>query len=428
MVYVAVAELFSKSEESFQAAGHDEVHSKLYSSLSFFAGAIFIWGSSVLTSLLSPDAHLLTHGELPTGEDSHDHGDGTGWHTHFGVARSKSSKPAAKQETVETNGQECDRLSELLKAQMIKELAAPFKATAMVVSAKPEPAPEPTQQSAEPTAEMVSNDAERDRLSQHMRAKLMKDMYPSDSTDKITPAVLPEAAPVVSHSALSDNEIERKRLSKMMLAKMTGDASPATPVAAPEPKADPSEAQFVQKDADLGVSMELKAEIVQQPMDPQKAILHRMGLRAVLAVALHNYPEGLAAFLTTFADGRSGMGIAFGVILHNFPEGLVVAAPIYAATHSRARALGWASVAAGAEILGGLTGQILVSSSGGDLSDDGYGAVYGMVNGMVVMITVLEFLPHALELDRSPSKIWATSAFMFGMFLIAITLVTEMIE
>lgn len=156
--------------------------------------------------------------------------------------------------------------------------------------------------------------------------------------------------------------------------------------------------------------------------------MQRLGLRTCLAIALHNFPEGLAAFVATMADGRSGLGIAFGVILHNVPEGLCVAAPIYFATGKYMAALGWAAVAGLAELLGGLTGYLLITYASGDADDlppQAYGILFGAVNGIIVFICALGFLPAAAAFDKSPGRRNTTVAFCLGMAAIAITLVVE---
>lgn len=48
------------------------------------------------------------------------------------------------------------------------------------------------------------------------------------------------------------------------------------------------------------------------------------GLLAALAIAIHNMPEGLAAFIGTVADPKAGAAIAFAIAMHNIPEGIVV--------------------------------------------------------------------------------------------------------
>lgn len=40
-----------------------------------------------------------------------------------------------------------------------------------------------------------------------------------------------------------------------------------------------------------------------------------------LAMAIHNFPEGLATFVGALSDVKVGAGIACAIIIHNIPEG-----------------------------------------------------------------------------------------------------------
>lgn len=53
---------------------------------------------------------------------------------------------------------------------------------------------------------------------------------------------------------------------------------------------------------------------------PDLLPLHSPGLMSGIAVALHNFPEGLATYAGTIADPTAGIGIAFAIALHNIPE------------------------------------------------------------------------------------------------------------
>lgn len=44
------------------------------------------------------------------------------------------------------------------------------------------------------------------------------------------------------------------------------------------------------------------------------------GLLSGLAIALHNFPEGLATYVAAIADPASGLAIAVAIALHNIPE------------------------------------------------------------------------------------------------------------
>ena len=48
--------------------------------------------------------------------------------------------------------------------------------------------------------------------------------------------------------------------------------------------------------------------------------LGKMGLLSALAIAVHNFPEGLATFMSALEDPVSGVSIAIAIALHNIPE------------------------------------------------------------------------------------------------------------
>jgi ZIP family zinc transporter len=58
----------------------------------------------------------------------------------------------------------------------------------------------------------------------------------------------------------------------------------------------------------------------------------RMSVNTAVAIALHNFPEGLATFVAALDDPAVGGVLAVAIALHNIPEGLCVAMPVYYAT------------------------------------------------------------------------------------------------
>ena len=63
-----------------------------------------------------------------------------------------------------------------------------------------------------------------------------------------------------------------------------------------------------------------------------------MGVMTALAIAIHNFPEGLATFVATLDDPAVGGALATAIAIHNIPEGLCVSIPIYFATGDRWKA------------------------------------------------------------------------------------------
>jgi ZIP family zinc transporter len=125
--------------------------------------------------------------------------------------------------------------------------------------------------------------------------------------------------------------------------------------------------------------------------EDKKALL-RMGLFSALAIAIHNFPEGLATFMAAVSNPRFGLSIALAIAIHNIPEGLAISAPVHYATGNRALAF-WLSFASGlAEPLGALLGYVLLRSV---LTPLVMGVVFASVGGVMVYICLDELLPAA---------------------------------
>ena len=124
--------------------------------------------------------------------------------------------------------------------------------------------------------------------------------------------------------------------------------------------------------------------------------LRRTAILLTLGISLHNFPEGIATFVTASSDLELGLGIALAVAIHNIPEGLAVAGPMYAATGSKARALFWACISGMAEILGGVLAFWLLGPA---ISPVLIAAVMAAVAGIMVALSVDELMPLARDID-----------------------------
>ena len=78
---------------------------------------------------------------------------------------------------------------------------------------------------------------------------------------------------------------------------------------------------------------EAKDGVTDKPLSASERLnMLQMAAYSGIAVALHNFPEGIATFISTMADPSFGPAMAFAIAMHNIPEGLAVAAPIKKAT------------------------------------------------------------------------------------------------
>jgi zinc transporter, ZIP family len=125
--------------------------------------------------------------------------------------------------------------------------------------------------------------------------------------------------------------------------------------------------------------------------------LMRMGLFTALAIAIHNFPEGLATFMATIQEPALGMAFAVAIAIHNIPEGVAVSIPIYRATGSKIKAF-WYSFASGlAEPVGAVVGFFILREF---INEYFFGVVFAGVAGIMIYVSLDELLPTAKRYDH----------------------------
>ncbi len=161
-------------------------------------------------------------------------------------------------------------------------------------------------------------------------------------------------------------------------------------------------------------------EVCVKEQKKEKNKLMRMGLFTALAIAIHNFPEGMATFVSAFQDPGMAVPIVAAIAIHNIPEGIAVSVPIYQATGSRKRAFFYSLISGLAEPVGALLGWLILIPI---MSDAMYGIIFAGVAGIMVFISVDELLPSAREYGEHHLSIYGMIA---GMMVMAISLLLFM--
>lgn len=145
--------------------------------------------------------------------------------------------------------------------------------------------------------------------------------------------------------------------------------------------------------------------------------LMRMGMVTALAIAIHNFPEGLATFIAALTDPGLGIAIAVAIAIHNIPEGIAVSIPIFYATGSKKKAF-WYSFSSGlAEPIGAIAGFLILLPFMGPIV---FGGLFAAVAGIMVFISIDELLPSAREYGEHHLSIYGLIA---GMLVMAVSLI-----
>ncbi len=148
----------------------------------------------------------------------------------------------------------------------------------------------------------------------------------------------------------------------------------------------------------------------------RQSSLYRTGMFTALAIAIHNFPEGLATFVSALKDPQLGFAIAFAIAIHNIPEGIAVSFPIFYATENRKKAFFYSFLSGLAEPVGAIVGFWLFSSF---IDDATFGFIMGSIAGIMVFISLDELLPAAEEYGEHHLSIYGLIA---GMAVMALSL------
>ncbi|MCC8189635.1 MAG: zinc transporter ZupT [Planctomycetes bacterium] len=144
--------------------------------------------------------------------------------------------------------------------------------------------------------------------------------------------------------------------------------------------------------------------------------LLRTGTMTALVIGIHNFPEGLATFMSTIQDTSIGFSIAIAIAIHNIPEGIAVSVPIYYATGNRKKAFLWSFLSGLTEPLGALVGYLVLRNF---MTPTVSGLVLAGVAGIMVFISLDELLPAAEKYGEHHLSIYGAVS---GMMVMAVSL------
>ena len=122
--------------------------------------------------------------------------------------------------------------------------------------------------------------------------------------------------------------------------------------------------------------------------------LYKVGIISMIAIILHNIPEGIATYLSTENNFKLGLSLTIAIALHNIPEGISIAIPIYYGTKSRGKALLYTLFSALSEPLGALLAYIFLSKI---INNNIMGILMALIAGIMIQISFYELLPTSFK-------------------------------
>lgn len=139
----------------------------------------------------------------------------------------------------------------------------------------------------------------------------------------------------------------------------------------------------------------------------------RTGLLTALIIGIHNFPEGIATFMSALEEPQLGIAIAIAIAIHNIPEGIAVSVPVYYATGSRKTAFRYSFLSGLAEPIGAMVGYLVLAPY---LNPVMLAVIFAVVAGIMVFISFDELLPAAREWGEHHISIYGL---ILGMMVMA---------
>lgn len=139
--------------------------------------------------------------------------------------------------------------------------------------------------------------------------------------------------------------------------------------------------------------------------------MQKAGIFTAIAICVHNFPEGMATFLTASHDLTLGLSVGLAIALHNIPEGIAVALPIYHTTGKKRYATLYAALSGISEPIGAIIGMLLLNIFMPQLM---IGIAMAAVAGIMIYISFDTLLPLAKEFgDWHHSLVGIISGMLF---------------
>lgn len=154
--------------------------------------------------------------------------------------------------------------------------------------------------------------------------------------------------------------------------------------------------------------------IINKLLQLENESLLKIGILSMIALMIHNFPEGIATFMGSIKDTTLGLKLSFAIMLHNIPEGIAIAVPIYYATNSKKKAVLNTFLSGIAEPLGAIFAFLFLKNY---INDTILNMILLLVSGIMISMSINEMLPKALSYNK-PKYIYL--GLLLGIILITL--------
>lgn len=151
-----------------------------------------------------------------------------------------------------------------------------------------------------------------------------------------------------------------------------------------------------------GILGYLLVKVSNRLLKTKQSNLYRVGVLSMIALMLHNFPEGIATFMASYQDINLGISLGIAIMMHNIPEGISIAVPIYYSTGKRGKALVQTLISGLAEPLGAILTYLLLRKY---ITTNLINLILIFIAGIMITLAINELLPEALKYKKNKAII-----------------------
>ena len=131
--------------------------------------------------------------------------------------------------------------------------------------------------------------------------------------------------------------------------------------------------------------------------------LYKVGLLSMIAIILHNIPEGIITYIVSNKNIILGLSLCISIALHNIPEGISISIPIYYSTKSKNKAIIYTMISALSELLGAILTYLFLSHY---INDTIIGIILGITAGIMIGISINKLIPESTKYNKKLALIF----------------------
>ena len=144
--------------------------------------------------------------------------------------------------------------------------------------------------------------------------------------------------------------------------------------------------------------------------------LYKTGIISMIAIILHNIPEGIEKYITSSNNITVGTKLAIAIALHNIPEGISIFLPIYYSTRNKNKGIIYTLISGMSEVLGAILAKAFLMPYINNLT---LGFLFSLIAGIMIYISTFSLAKEALSYKDYKSFI---TFFIIGILFVIISL------